>query len=234
MNGLRRLALVILGLILMTAFTTDEALAQRRGGRTSGGGGGLAGPIEFSATYGSMWGGHINTFNGKLRTATGPSYGFALDIPVHPAMAVELSYTRQDGALDYENRRGKTTLTDMSVNYWQIGAIRGLLDGKVRPFVTTSLGMTYYSPSASSVDVEDETFNISSATKFSLVLGAGFKTYFGQAEKIGLRASFKVLPTLYDTGAGLWFGSGGASIGVTGSAVWQWEAAAGLTVKFGV
>ncbi len=231
MTGLRRNALLALSLILMTTLFTGEALAQRRGG--GGGGGGLAGPIELSATYGSMWGGNVSLINGKLRTATGPSYGFALDIPVHPAMAIEVSYTRQDGALDYDSRGSKDKLTDMSVNYWQIGAIRGLIDGKVRPFVTTSLGVTYYSPTESSVVIDGETFNISSSTKFSFVLGLGVKSYFGEAEKIGLRASFKVLPTLYNTGGGVWFGSGGASLGVTGNAIWQWEVAAGLTVKFG-
>ena len=55
----------------------------------------------------------------------------------------------------------------------------------------------------------------------------------GEAEKIGLRASFKVLPTLYNTSGGVWFGTGGASLGITGNAIWQWEAAIGLTVKLG-
>jgi len=230
MNSFRRTALPILCLLLVVSLGAGDALAQRGGG---GGGGGLAGPIELSATYGSMWGGNISTYNGKLRTATGPSLGIALDFPLHPAMSLEVSYTRQDGGVDYDSRGSKERLTDMSVNYWQIGAIRGLIDGKVRPFVTTSLGATYYSPSESSVTIDGDEYNVSSNTKFSFTIGVGFKTYFGEAEKIGLRASFKTMPTLYNTGGGVWFGAGGASLGVTGNAIWQWEAAAGLTVKFG-
>lgn len=230
MKKLQGVTLLAVGLLVVTVFGASDILAQ---GASQG-----KPPIEFSATYGSMWGGNIDTIKGKLRTGTGPSYGFALDIPVHPTMALELSYTRQDGSLDLDNRSGVQTLTDMSVNYWQIGAVRGLLSGKVRPFVTMGLGATYYSPSSSSVafdegTVDEETYNISTQTKFSLMLGVGFKTYFGKTEKIGLRASFKTLPTLYDTSGGLWFGTGGASVGVSGSAIWQWEAAAGLTVKFG-
>ncbi len=230
MNRTQGLSPLALGLVLLTIFGSSDALAQRRGG---GGGGGLASPIEFSVTYGSMWGGNLGTRFGTLRTATAPSLGFALDIPVQPTMAVELSYTRQDGAVDYDTRGSLTKLTDMSVNYWQIGAIRGLTDGKVRPFITTGLGLTYYSPSESTVIIEEETFNVTSSTRFSLVLGLGFKAYFGKAEKIGLRASIKTFPTLYNTSGGLWIGTGGASLGVTGNAIWQWEAAAGLTVKFG-
>lgn len=227
MNGIKKFSLMALCLVLLCASGgVSDALAQR-------GGGGLAGPLEFSATYGSMWGGNLGTRYGKLRTATGASYGLALDIPVHPSMAVELSYTRQDGALDYDTRTSLTKLTDMSINYWQIGAVRGLTSGKVRPFLTTGLGVTYYSPEESEVTIEGEDYQLSSSTKFSLVIGAGFKAYFGKSEKIGLRASIKTFPTLYNTSGGLWFGSGGASVGVSGDAIWQWEAAAGLTVKFG-
>jgi hypothetical protein len=41
------------------------------------------------------------------------------------------------------------------------------------------------------------------------------------------------MPTFYNTGASLWFGSGGSGIAVSGNAIWQWEIAGGLTVKFG-
>ncbi len=227
MTELRRNTLLALSLVLMTATITGEAVAQQQsaaGGKP---------PIEISATYGSMWGGNIGTFNGTLRTATGPSYGLQLDIPVHPAMSLELSYTRQDGALDWDSRGTTTKLTDMSVNYWQIGAIRGLIDGKVRPFVSTSIGVTYYSPTNGTVDIDGDIYNVGTSTNLSLSLGVGVKSYFGEAEKIGLRASFKVLPTFYNTNGGLWFGSDGAALGITGNAIWQWEAAVGLTVKLG-
>jgi len=233
MNNLHRNTILTLGLIMLISLVSGEALAQRRGGGGSSHFAGGRPPIEFSVTYGSMWGGNIGLIGGTLRTATGPSLGIALDIPVHPAMAVEISYTRQEGGLDYDSFGTKTRLTDMSVNYWQIGATRGLLDAKVRPFVLTSLGLTYYSPDQGTIEIDGETFNLSTTTKFSFVLGAGFKTYFGENEKIGLRATFKVLPTLYNTSGGVWFGSNGASLGITGSAIWQWEVAAGLTVKLG-
>jgi hypothetical protein len=103
--------------------------------------------------------------------------------------------------------------------------------------VLGSLGVTYFSPEASSFlldpNDEDSIVYTQTSTMFSLNFGLGLKSYFGKAEKIGIRASFKVMPTLYNTGAGLWFGSGGAGVAVSGNAIWQWEAAVGLTVKFG-
>jgi hypothetical protein len=225
-------ALFAIALILVSAAGVDDAEAQRRGG-ARGGGGGLAGPIELSATYGSMWGGNISTAYGKIRTATGGSWGFAIDIPLHEFASLELGYTRQDGGLDWDYQGAKERVTDMSVNYWHIGGVKGLVEGPIRPYVLTTLGVTYYSPTESSVVIDSETYNLDTVTKFSMALGVGLKAYFGEAEKFGIRASFKVLPTLYNTGGGVWFGTGGASLGVTGNAIWQWEAAAGLTVKLG-
>jgi len=188
--------------------------------------------VEFSATYGSMWGGSVGTRSGKLRAGTGESWGLALDIPVPGGAFVELSYTRQNGSLDLDNW-GVTTLTDMSVNHYQIGGLRSLMPGPVSPFVFGGLGATHFSPAESTVVIDETVYPVQAYTRFSMHFGAGFKAYFGKAEKVGIRASFKFLPTLYNTGGGLWFGSGGASVGLTGSAIWQYEIAGGLTVKFG-
>jgi hypothetical protein len=237
--------IVTLGVLAMlVTLATDDALAQRRGGSASSRPASTAGFVpyaEFSATYGSMWGGNIpfsySSYNSpKLRSGTGPSYGFALAYNMHPMQAIELSYTRQDGSLDLDYK-GVRTLTDMSVNFWHIGSVRYLAPGKTKPFVLVSLGATYFSPESSTVQLDpedpDTILYTKSVTKFSASLGLGFKTYFGSAERIGLRATFKVLPTLYNSWGGIYFGSGGGGVSVSGNAIWQWEAAAGLTVKFG-
>ena len=234
--------LILFGLmVLLSVSLTEDALAQRRGGTpppaTSTG---FRPYAELSATYGSMWGGNIDFSYGyttrKIRTGTGASIGIALDYNVHPLQAFELSYTYQDGSLDLDYQ-GLRTLTPMSVNAWHIGSIRYLAAGKVQPFVLGSLGATFFSPSESSFLLDetdpDTRIPLESTTKFSIHFGLGLKSYFGEAQKIGIRASFKVMPTMYNTGAGVWFGSGGGGVSVTGNSIWQWEAAIGLTVKFG-
>ena len=229
----------LFGMMALTLVSlTDEAMAQRRGGggQARGVPAGFKPHFEFSVTYGSMWGGNIDVYSGfkyyKIRTGTGGSLGFALDYNIHPMQAIELSYTRQDGSLDLDYQ-GITTLTPMSVNVWHIGSLRTLKPGKVQPFVLGSLGVTYFSPELATFELDGKTVRTESATQFSINLGVGLKAYFGEAEKIGIRASFKVMPTLYNTGAGLWFGSGGGGATVYGEAIWQWEVAGGLTVKFG-
>ncbi|MCK9996804.1 MAG: outer membrane beta-barrel protein [Candidatus Krumholzibacteria bacterium] len=242
MKGLKWIAMFGLMALLLTA-VADDALAQRRGGGPSQKQqpAGFTPFLEFSATYGSMWGGNIDLTYGinsrKIRTGTGPSYAFALAYNLHPMQAVEFSYTRQEGSLDLDYK-GLRTLTDMSVNFWHLGSIRYLTPpGKVRPFVMLGLGATYFSPEESTFLLDegdpDTLIHTQSSTKFSFNLGLGVKSYFGKAEKIGIRASFKVMPTFYNTWGGMYFGSGGAGLTFSGNAIWQWEAAAGLTVKFG-
>jgi len=242
MDRLKWIAMFGLMAILLTA-AADDALAQRRGG-----GGqprqlppGFTPYLEASATYGSMWGGNIDLTYGinsrKIRTGTGPSYAFALAYNLHPMQAVEFSYTRQEGSLDLDYK-GLRTLTNMSVNFWHIGSIRYLAPpGKVRPFVLASLGATYFSPEEGSFlldeDDPDTLVYTQTSTKFSFNFGLGVKSYFGKAEKVGIRATFKVLPTFYNTWGGMYFGSGGAGLTVSGNAIWQWEAAIGLTIKLG-
>ncbi len=224
----KMILLLTVALLAATISTADVALAQR---------GGMGGkpPIEFAFTYGSMWGGNLGLSTGKLRTGTGGSMGFTLDVPVAPGTWAEASYTRQDGSLDWDpNRASKITLTDMTVNVWHLGTIRALHQGgPMIPFVQGSLGATYMSPSTGSITIDGEDYAIDSVTKFSIAFGAGFKAYFGEAQKVGIRASFKVISTLYDSGGGVFFGPGGVQLGVSGSGIWQYEAAGGLTVRFG-
>ena len=241
MKSLKWIAMFTLMAIMLIA-VADDALAQRRGSQPPRQlPAGFTPFLEASATYGSMWGGNINLtydiVSRKIRTGTGPSYAFALAYNLHPMQAVEFSYTRQEGSLDLDYKELRT-LTDMSVNFWHLGSIRYLAPpGKVRPFVLLSLGATYFSPEKASFLLDendpDTLIHTQSKTKFSFNFGLGVKSYFGKAEKIGIRASFKVLPTFYNTWGGMYVGSGGAGLTISGNAIWQWEAAAGLTVKFG-
>ncbi|HTO72432.1 MAG TPA: hypothetical protein VMJ30_01370 [Gemmatimonadales bacterium] len=217
------LVLLAAGLFLAPAIARAQA---------GGSGAGMKPVPELSATYGSMWGGHIDTSSGTLRAGTGGSWGVALDIPIMYVKTVELSYTRQSGSIDLD-RGGITTLSDMSVNYWHIGGLQAFPRGPVVPFVIGGLGATYYSPSKKSATIGGTTYSLESTTKFSLEFGLGFKSYFGAAKRVGVRASFKVLPTFFNTSGGMWVGTGGGGVSFSGSSIWQYEAAGGLTLRLG-
>lgn len=228
MHRTSRVLAVALLVVVAASFSAADAQAQRAGAARPA--------IEVFGTYGSMWGGNIPLYTGKLRTATGDAWGVGLAYPLQRGTWLEIGYNHQGGALDWDpNRDSKVTLTDMSVNHWHLSGVRsfGRPGGAAVPFVIGGLGLTYFSPDASSVTIDGEDYPIDSVTKFAVNFGAGFKAYFGEAKRVGIRATFRVFSTLYDASGGFYFGSGGAGLGVGGSAIWQYEAAGGVTVKFG-
>jgi len=228
-------ALVVALLAIMVLQPLD-AQAQRRGGSRGGASGAWTGESrqpEFSVTYGSMWGGHINSSLGTLRIDTGDSWYFAANLPIATGTWGELSYTRQGTRINLDTVGPMTNLTDMTVHYWQIGTIKGLPRGNFMPYVVGTLGVTYYSPDADRVDIGNVTYGVESATKFSMTFGVGLKAVLGPEKRVGLRAQFRVLPTLYGASGGMWVGSGGSGVSISGSALWQYEVSAGLVIKLG-
>ena len=147
--------------------------------------------------------------------------------------AIELSYTRQDGSLDLDYK-GIRTLTDMSVNFWQIGSIRYLTPpGKMQPFVLASLGATYFSPSDATFLMDRErsrlqSSNTRTATKFSLNLVWVSRPISGKRKRSACGPPSRSCPPCTIPGAASMFGTGGGGVTVAGNAIWQWEAAGGI------
>lgn len=232
---MRKLTVIILftGVLAAMVLQSPVAQAQRLTSNSYSPKSGSARPLEFSVNYGSMWGGNIDTIFGKLRIATGDSWYFAANVPIRHGMWGEFSYTRQGTRINLENLGVARNLTDMTVHYWQIGALQGLPRGNFVPFFIGTLGLTYYSPEASTVEIEDLTYGLNSATNFSMTFGVGFKADMGPDQRVGLRGQFRIMPTIYNASGGLWFGTGGGGVAVSGSAVWQYEVSGGVVIKLG-
>lgn len=227
------LAALIAGLVL-----ADDASAQSgRGTASASQGDPWAGgrkPLEFSAHYAHVWGGKLGSRLGDFRLATGDGYFLGLSVPIRPGLWGEISYMRQGTKMQLDRWPDDLVdLTNMSVNYWQIGAVQGLPRGRIMPYVIATLGMTHYGPDADRLDIDGTIYRLDSATKFSMTFGVGFKAVLDDQQRVGLRAQFRFLPTLYNTGAGLWFGSGGGGVSFGGSALWQYEVSGGLVVRLG-
>jgi hypothetical protein len=217
-------AISALAFVVCLAGLVSPAHAQRRGApRSPAPASDYRHGIDLNAGYTWMWGGSLDARYdgafGKLRTASGGALFFAAEIPMRPGVQLQLQYTRQDGQLDWDpNGAPKQKLSDMSVNFWQIGGTAGLPRGRVMPFTTLTMGVTYFAFADPLVK---------NTTKFSITAGVGAKTFFGRDQKIGLRVQFRVLPSFYETFATI--GTGG--VGVSGSAIWQWDVGGALVIK---
>ena len=85
----------------------------------------LAQGVEVTPFYGYMFAGKVTGYYGDLNIRDASMYGLMLDINVQKGMQVELYYSRTDTRADFVEYRGSTyKLTDMSVNYIQLGFLR--------------------------------------------------------------------------------------------------------------
>lgn len=189
---------------------------------------------EITPFVGYLWGNSVDTGRGKVGIAGEMNWGVLLDINVRPGGQVELSYARQDTRITQETFGTgiKRDLTDVAVNYFQIGGLGYMAQGAAQPFMSFTLGATWYDPKQETItDDEGRVYQISDEWRFSMILGLGAK-YFA-SERIGLRVQGRLFMTFLDSGGGVFCGFGGCSLGLFGSGVVQGDLSAGVTITAG-
>lgn len=150
------------------------------------------------------------------------SFGVVLDIPFRDDLQIEGFFTHQEArftlpaSLDARRTRWRVT-----VDHLQAGGLRELGEGRARPFLTGTLGLTRY---ASGGDNE---------VRFSIAAGGGVKLF--PLERLGLRLDGRVFATIVDAdgdslacapGLGICVGSIDAWV------IWQTEFSAAAVVRF--
>lgn len=200
-----------LTLVMALALSSSQAWAQG------------AGRFEITPFYGWQFGGSVALLAGDLEIKDAAAYGVILDVTMRPGTQLELSYSRQDTELQF-NPFGlpRETLSDMTVEYWQIGGLGFTQRGGARPFGSFTLGATHYNPDAARFDDE---------WRFSMVLGGGVKII--PSERLGIRLQGHLLGTFLSTGSTIWCGAGGCSFGLFGSGILQGEVSAGVILALG-
>ena len=172
-----------------------------------------------------QWGGTAKGWDGEAKLNDAGSWGFVIDVPVHHREAfVELSYSRQVTELmyrEYGTGIPAEEIFDLSVEYYQIGGLYTVPKDGPKPFGTITIGATRFAPQNSIYGSE---------WMFSAALGLGVIVPVG--EKLGIRVHTRLLlPFLY-TGGGLWCGSGGCSVGISGgSSIPQGDVAVGIVLR---
>jgi hypothetical protein len=192
----------------------------------------LAGP-EISGFGGYQFGGRIPTSIGEIDFKDNATYGVALEIPMtmKPGSSLLLWYNRMDTDIRLESFYGKTTLGSASINYFQAGGLYNVDRGTPTiPFTFITLGATWIDPSSSTV-YQGQGLQLDDVTKFSFMLGGGVKHW--TSDKLAIRIQFNLAMTFLNSGAYMGFGTGGGSIGVTGSGFAQGAILGGLTLKLG-
>jgi len=180
--------------------------------------------VMVTALGAYQWGGTLSGYYGEAKLNDAGNWGIALDLPVRPDTYVELIYTRQVTELkyrEYASIEPAREIFNIAVEYYQVGGLYTVPKDGPKPFGTMTLGATRFAPESSLYDSE---------WLFSAALGLGVLVPIN--ERIGIRTHARLLlPFLY-SGGGLWCGTGGCSIGVSGgSSIVQGDVAVGLVIR---
>ena len=172
-----------------------------------------------------QWGGTFKGYYGEAKLNDAGSFGIAIDIPVHHSEAfVELIYTRQVTDLtyrEYNSGNPADEIFDIAVEYYQVGGLYTVDKDGPKPFGTMSIGATRFAP---------QNTVYGSEWKFSAAFGLGLIVPVSQ--RIGIRTHVRLLLPFMYSGGGMWCGTGGCSIGVSGgSSIAQGDVAIGLVIR---
>ena len=187
--------------------------------------------IEITPTASYMWGGSYSTYNGYIRLEDGVQYGGIIDIPVAPQVRTEFFYatlsSRATFAPYHVGQPQSLEGLDVKVNvhYFQLGAIHQVDKGRAHPFVGFAVGAVLFHPGGTSY----KTYTLTDTWRFAMSMSGGLK--ISLSDVVALRLQGRLLLPVYFSGGGLWVGTGGASVGITGGVpIVQGDVGAGLSI----
>jgi opacity protein-like surface antigen len=183
--------------------------------------------VELTPMVGYQWGGTLDYPSGSVHIDAAMSYGGSIGAMVQPGTFVEIGYMYQGSKLIGQPRTGPDfTFFDLGTHYLQLSGLRYLRESRVTPYIIGGMGMTVFDPLSSQYGDFD------SQTLFSMSLGGGLHVDMGP--RVALRLQSRLLIPINWASGGLYFGTGGGGISVSGgSAIAQGDATLGLALKLG-
>lgn len=182
----------------------------------------LAQDIELTGFFGYMINTDLKTYYGTYQLDNNPNYGGIFSVEMAPDMFAEFLYNRTDTEVRYIYNN-ETEPLDMSTEYFQVGGLRSIGEGRLKAFGVASLGAARFHLKESYGDI-----NSNSAWSFAGTLGLGAKVFL--SNKLGVRLQARMnLPLRF---SGLWIGTGGTG-GTFLVPLWQFDFTAGLFLRLG-
>jgi hypothetical protein len=188
--------------------------------------------FEVTPIAGYQWGGSFDTDasnalpSGELQLDDSFAWGAILSFIAHGHSALELTYLHQGTQLGFDPVGSPpiSRTADFSMNYIQIGGRQEFPRGKLRPFISGSLGINV-------LDLQVEGFG--SETRFSWGIGGGFIYNIGESNRFGIRTDVKFWATPVPSGDyGTWCDYYGCFVVEGTEWITQGQATGGLVFAF--
>ncbi|NBC22132.1 MAG: outer membrane beta-barrel protein [Gammaproteobacteria bacterium] len=187
------------------------------------------GDIELTGSAAWRFGGSFEDAAGdELEIEDGGGFALTANFRAEANTQWEVYYSRQSTEFTAGDLFTGTPVVDVDVDYYHGGGTYIVQGGNVRPYVVMTLGISRFAPrDAGDAEVDDETF-------FSASLGAGLRIAAG--ERLAFRLEGRAFTSFVDSDSNLFCVAGGSDnvclLEADGSTVTQWQASAGLTLKF--
>jgi len=178
--------------------------------------------IEIAPFGGYRFGGDLfEIAAGQSLDADGaPALGVVFDFPLWHGFQIEGFVSRQEAeVLAPRVRSGPPVRRQIAVDQWQGGALQEFIDGPVRPFLTSTFGLTRYAADADS------------EIRFAMSAGGGVKLF--PSSHVGVRLDGRVIATFVDASGNAFACTPGAClVALHVNIAWQAEFSAGVVFKF--
>jgi len=186
--------------------------------------------FELTPYLGYRIGGEFEQQNGaaKYELDEGNSLGLIFNIVARDVNTQwQLLYGQQSTSLKTPLSFDPSARLGLDVEYFQFGGTYLFDDDgdDMRPFVALTAGVTHFGPTLSSVDSE---------SFFSGSIGGGVQLL--QTHRVGVRLEARGFATFVNTDGAIFCHSGpqtgGCAISIHGTALYQFEASAGIVFRF--
>jgi opacity protein-like surface antigen len=180
--------------------------------------------LELTAIAGYQVNTNVDTGSGELEVGDTPVYGAMIGVLARPGSRGTFTWLYSDPTA----RLGVIGAQSFQVatHYFQLGGEQSMRRGKAEPFAGATLGAALFMPE--DIKFTDGTkYDLESTWRFAFTLGLGLKIHLNP--KLLLRLETRLAAPVYFSGGGVYAGSGGAGVTVSGGIpIWQWNFLAGL------
>jgi hypothetical protein len=178
--------------------------------------------VEIAPFVGYRFGGDFYelTTNRTVDTDGATSVGLIGNVRLTHDLFFEGFFTHQEAHVTIPSDLTQpSTRVKVTVNHFQAGGLRELEPGRVRPFLTGTVGLTHYEAEGNH------------EVRFALAAGGGVKLY--PVRNLAVRFDGRVFATIVDADADALFCSPGFCFGSFDvRAMWQAEFTAGVVIAF--
>jgi outer membrane protein W len=170
--------------------------------------------IEITPSYGYQFGTKLNYGPNYLKMKDSDQFGVTLGYETYDDMMIEVSYIHQGTELrirDNQIAPIESRVSDLAVDWIQIGSTRYFTNDNIKPFFGAGLGVAIFSPKNENYDVVNRALN--SSTEFAFSFKTGVNIMF--SEHVGLNLQGNLMFPVQWGGFYVSGGSGGVSSGAS-------------------